>query len=154
MKFAGGGAFHSVFSAGGLFLSNVTVPGPRNSVQVSTAAGVLGALSAPTGTLASSATQTVSVSGSSTVAINDFAIPCGGPCNVDAPSSKLITGGVLSSASTKGATTHKGSISTGIVLVLPLTVMDQISFLSLKSLGTVMVNTPHCRPGRKCVGWP
>src|SRR6202158_1852781 len=108
MKFAGGGAFHSVFSAGGFSLANVTVPGPRNWVQVITAAGLLGAFSAPTGTLASSETQTFSCSGSPTVAVSDLANPCGGPCNVVAPSSKLMTGGVLSSASLKGATTHEG----------------------------------------------
>src|SRR5579862_7454795 len=154
MKLVGGGAFLSTFSAGGLFLSNSTAPAPRNLFQVSAAAGVLGAFSAPTGTLASSDTHTVSGSGSPTVAASDLAIPFGGPCNVLAPSSKLITGGVLSSASTKGATTQRGSMSTGIELVLPLTVMDQVSFLSPKSLGTLMVKTPHCRPGRKCVGWP
>src|ERR1700731_2977275 len=100
MKFAGGGAFHSVFSAGGLAFSNVTVPGPRNMLQVMAAAGVLGAFSAPTATLASSGTQTVSGRGSPTVAVNDSANWNGGPCKVDAPSSNLMTGGVFSSAST------------------------------------------------------
>src|SRR5437660_5809073 len=154
MKFAGGGAFHSVFSAGGFSLAKVTVPGPRNFVQVITAAGLLGALSAPTGTLASSDTQTFSCSGSPTVAVSDLASPCGGPVDIVVPSSKLMTGGVLSSASLKGATTHSGSTSTGIAFVLPLTVMVHVSLLSPKSFGTVIVNTPHWRPGRKCVGCP
>src|SRR5205807_1061291 len=99
-------------------------------------------------------TQTFKLSGSPTVAVSDLANPCGGPCNVVAPSSKLMTGGVLSSASLKGATTHSGSTSTGIAFVLPLTVMVHVSRLSPKSFGTLMVKTPHCRPGRKCVGWP
>src|SRR6516225_5141586 len=99
MKFAFGGAFQSVFSAGGLSLAKVTAPGPRNLVQVITAAGALGAERAPTGTLASSDTHTVRGSGSPTVAVSDLANPCGGPSKVEAPSSKLMNGGVLSSAS-------------------------------------------------------
>ena len=44
---------------------------------------------------------------------------------------------------------HSGLKLSGITSVCPLETNVQVSFFSPKSLGTVMVKTPHCRRGRK-----
>ena len=41
-----------------------------------------------------------------------------------------------------------------IVLVKPLATIVHVSFLLPKSFGSLTENTPHCRPGEKCVGCP
>src|SRR5437588_10672417 len=94
-----GGAFQSAFSMDGRSLENSTEPGPRNLLHVNVTAGIR--IRGPaSGAFASSATHTVSDSGSDTAASSDFTIFSGGPCTADAPaSSKLMKGGVFALAS-------------------------------------------------------
>src|SRR5437879_3160729 len=129
----------------------VTTPGPRNLLHVRTTGGVFGGF-IPKIVLASSETHRASVSGLPT-AVEKVSLIGRGPCT-EAPPSNRIVGGVFPLASTKGETSHSGSRLAGTTVVWPLATIVHVSFLAPKSLGTVMVNTPHCRPGKKCVGWP
>src|SRR2546421_8139817 len=103
----------------------------------------------------SSVINKVGGSGSPALTVNEAAIPRGGPVNAGPSGWNLMTGGVLPTpASLYGSTTQRGFKLIGIDVVLPFAVIVQINFLSPKSFGTVIVKTPHCRLGRKCVGWP
>src|SRR5271157_2849158 len=102
------------------------------------------------GTLLSSATQTVNGSGDPTLAVSDWLMSRGGPCKNGPASAKPMNGGVFPPASTKGEITQLASSLNGTAIALPLATIVHVSFLSCpKSLGTVMVNTPHWRPTRK-----
>ena len=54
-----------------------------------------------------------------------------------------------------GVMLHVGPRCPGTDRVWPLATMVQVTLsVSLKSLGTFTVNTPHCRRGMKKAGWP
>src|SRR5256885_9060846 len=135
-------AFPSL-STGGLGFSNVTEPGPRNLLQNTLAGGPCRGR-ASGGCFPSSSTQTVSVSSSPALPINESAIPRGGPVNVAPPGLNVNTGGVLPTPeSLYGSTIQRGFKLMGMEVVLPFAVMFHVSFLSPKSFGTVTVKTPH-----------
>src|SRR5262249_38668019 len=142
-----GGIEKLLFSNAGLSLLNVTSPGPRNLLQLSVTAGVRGR-TAPAITLASSAANSVSVTGFPTVPCLVTCCPRG-PLMKGPAESKERYGGVLPVASRNGATSHSGSRLPGTCVVFPLAVKVQVSFCLPKSFGTVTVNTPHCLRVRK-----
>src|SRR5690242_13557508 len=77
-----------------------------------------------------------------------------GPCAEGPGSRNLITGGVLSAAtSCRASISQRGSNPAGIALVRPFALNVHVTFL-LKSFGTVTVNMPQPRFGPKCVGCP
>ena len=117
------------------------------SKSQSGAGGVMG------GCLLSSAAHTVKASGSPTVAWNVVFIGRG-PCWNGPFSLKPTNGGVLLLASTNGESSQSGSRLPGVDIACPLATRVHVSFSLPKLLGTVMVNMPHCRFGRKCVGCP
>ena len=101
----------------------------------------------------SSVTHVVSAIGSPTTAVYFIAIVDGGPVNDGPPGWNLKTGGVFfCAASSYGSTIHSGRVCIVTVLVKPLATMVHVIFLLPKSFGTLIVKTPHCRFGRKCVG--
>jgi len=105
------------------------------------------------GIVASSETETASVSGLATAA--ERVVVIGRGPWTELPSEKRITGGVFPMVgSRKALISHSGLRLAGIDRVWPLLISVQVIFLVPKSAGTVMVKRPHCRPGRKCVGWP
>ena len=64
-------------------------------------------------------------------------------------------GGVLPFAMfLNGSTKYCGLSHTVTALVRLFAVSVHVIFCVPKSFGTVMANTPYCRRGRKCVGWP
>src|SRR5437879_13360744 len=77
-----------------------------------------------------------------------------GPFTKGPSSLNPMYAGVSPVASINGAIRHRGAMLTGIEVVALLTASVQVNDLSPKSLGTFIVNSPHPRPGRKCVGWP
>src|SRR2546423_6462801 len=136
-------AFPSL-STGGLGFSNVTEPGPRNLLQNTLAGGPCRGR-ASGGCFPSSSTQTVSGAASPALAINESAIPRGGPVNVGPPGLNVTTGGVLPTpASLYGSTIHRGFKLIGMEVVFSFAVMVHVSFLSPKSFGTVTGKKPHC----------
>src|SRR5207302_5676804 len=141
-------------STAGFALAKVTIPGPRNLLQVTVTGGVLGR-SIPVvpirGIVASSETDTARVSGLARVA--ERAVPMGRGPWTELPPASLITGGVLPVVgSRKALISHSGLRLPGIIRGWPLLIRVQVSLSAPKSAGTVTVNRPHCRPGRKWVG--
>src|SRR5262249_32026954 len=136
--------------------SNATSAGPRNTLQerFTTLAATSPIVVRGARVLFSSVPHTESDSGSVRVALIICAIPLGGPEKGIPPALNLMTGAPLPLASLKGATTHNGFKFKGIEFVCPFDVIVQVRRLSPKSFGTVIVNTPHCLRGRKCVGCP
>ncbi len=60
-----------------------------------------------------------------------------------------MNGGVFPLASRNGESSHNGFRLPGTAVVAPLAVRVQVSWFDPKSLGTVMVKTPHCLWVRK-----
>src|SRR4029077_4117992 len=158
-------------SIAGFALSNVTAPGPRNMLHVIASGGIGGnsaeAAAAPRprpregeggGMFSfgpSSVTHVVSASGSPAEAVYLLAMVVGGPVKSGPPGSNMNTGGVFfCAASSYGSTIHSGRVCIVVVLVKPFATIVQVIFLLPRSFGTLIVNTPHWRFGRKCVGWP
>src|SRR5579864_4180765 len=96
---AGGGGLNSAFSTGGRALSNITVPGPRNLLQVM----FTGAPMARTARVdfASSASHNAIGSGFESVAVKSLLCPRG-PCTNGPLSENAMKGGVLPLASLNG----------------------------------------------------
>src|SRR5689334_7039375 len=88
-----------IFSTSGFVLANLTSPGPRYLLQVSTTGPPRFRGVAPDDvvSLASSDGHTVKGSGVPTFAVRSTVRPCG-PCTVGPCSSKLTTGGELCTA--------------------------------------------------------
>src|SRR5438093_9169350 len=93
LKVAVVAAFPSL-STGGRGLSKPTGPGPRNSLQKLLAGGPRRGR-ASGGCLLSSVTHRISGSASPGLAVNDSAIPRGGPANAGPSGRNLTIGGIL-----------------------------------------------------------
>src|SRR5262249_61673816 len=128
LKVAVVAAFPSL-SSGGLGFSKLTGPGPRNSLQKMLAGGPRRGR-ASGGCLPSSVTHRISGSASPGLAVNDAAIPRGGPANAGPSGRNLTVGGVLPMpASLLGSTIHSGFKRIGMDVVFPFAVMVQVMFL-------------------------
>ena len=140
----------SSISMSGLSSSKLTAPGPRNLRQVTVSTGSSRPEPSP-----SSPTQTSRASGSPATTVRSTTAP-EGPENPASAGSNLTTGGPFPglgpAAARNGSIRYSLSRLTGISRVSPREVRLQVT--SVSASGTVTVNTPIFRRGKKYVGWP